>query len=511
MDIKNIAGDSGLIFIQSHDAVGRITMAITKQEYSTIGLYYTTTFFNGKINHAVLLIDVFGLKPPTWCNAGITIQDIVNNPLVTKVVVKPLKSIYHSNGSINTEATNLRKEQFRRAIASIWMKGVSLDIQQSLYQLFGYRYKNSTNRPVSAIEMVNKVVKTMGYYDQIEQSGSKVLDLKNKLSVPDFLESNTKGQIDFLTNMALPLNQQVLDRPSLTNKVIQSYFGNNPLFENGLMEVPVKSFSSVEIENARSDSLRIQNKYIISCISVFFDLFLKDEDFYTTVINGFNDGKKIEMLGQENLRAILGELNKEIYHTNAGSNERVIDTLNTLNMILGVPVQSVQSLSEEYDRREINTKVESNPEVQVQIREVIKEVVREVEKPILRVVKEVVKEKQDLTELNDVVKQALDNDEFKIEDLVDAVNRLNGKEILKINPAVHNIDIEIDRPIEKVNIQLGDRTLELHKNSDPRDFIHLLNPEQMKEVTSQIKILNNMRNNDYNILYNKFTSYVQDM
>ena len=57
---------SGLIFIRSDDPISRIIMSITKQDYSFIGFYYDTKFFNGELKTIVILLDIFGLKKPQW-------------------------------------------------------------------------------------------------------------------------------------------------------------------------------------------------------------------------------------------------------------------------------------------------------------------------------------------------------------------------------------------------------------------------------------------------------------
>lgn len=281
--------NAGLIFITSNDPVSRLTITITKQEFSSIGFYYTTTI-TGILKIQVVIMDAFGSQTPDWLQSGQSITDLINNPLISKLAIKRLNPIYNDDGSINADKTKNLQTTFRSAIAQVMSQGPETSLRETISQLFGYRIDCPTSGN-TAVEMVNRVISLIGHWDDVPQNNILTLSSIQYLNPPSSSQLNASAKLQLLGYLGSGFNQQNVPRPNVANKQIQSYIVPNSLFGDLIyISLPTRNIADQELSIAQS--IVTQRSYLTKAISTFVDMLLSDLDFFSIVVRGINDNSE---------------------------------------------------------------------------------------------------------------------------------------------------------------------------------------------------------------------------
>lgn len=317
MDFK--ADDCGIILVAADDPISRFTMSITKQEYSSIGFFYATTF-SGYLEIMVILIDVFGTNTPSWLQTNdiltmsntklYTLHDLLNNDLITKASIKKIR---------RNELFESRQIRLRSAIADLMSEDYELPLLEAIYQLFGHPISAPANeslmstkkRRLTAVEMVNMVIYSIGEWDKVPQNGNVSLTRIKDISTTKPMKNDAAGKLSLISMLGAPFIQQEVTNPTIANKLIQSYITNNELFDE-LIELQLPKRDVLKLELARNEALGTYRNYLIKILTTTLDEMLRNQTFCQTVINGINRNQKLlsQKFTNSDLLAIMSNLGK---------------------------------------------------------------------------------------------------------------------------------------------------------------------------------------------------------
>lgn len=199
---------SGLLFVLSDDPISRIVASVTKQEFSTLGYYYSY----GK-GFKVHLTDPFG-HPLYECE---DLNSLASNPIVRRVSIRPVKPEYEN--------------AFRLSLSRAPNKPVE-NIKEGIYELFGF--PSPPGKGFSPLGMMETVMRSMGH--PLQQSPVCTIygsGFEGCLAPPR-KEKNIGASVQVLAYLASQLNQQTCPEVT-TNGVklpaqIQSYILDEEFF-----------------------------------------------------------------------------------------------------------------------------------------------------------------------------------------------------------------------------------------------------------------------------------------
>lgn len=292
--------DAGIIFITSNDPISRIIVSITKQEFSSIGFYYRTSA-TGTSQIRVITVDIFGVHAPQWLKPGDTINDLIDNPIISQIAIKKLRSIY-DNGTINEEKTKSLHTNFRTAIAQVMGTKGEMSLRDAISQLFGYP-TNSTHCGLTAIEMVNKVISLIGKWEEISSNDTVSIDSFEICKLPMVESQNAHAKVQLIGYLSSKLNPDI----NLACKQIQSYIVPNNLFDD-IQYISLPPRNLVQQELALADSIVSHRSYLNRAVGTFIDMLLVDHDFFKVVVTGIHKGKIRENLDTKLLEEVISEL-----------------------------------------------------------------------------------------------------------------------------------------------------------------------------------------------------------
>ena len=297
--------NEGLIFVKKCDHVSQLFMAITKQEFSSIGIFYKSESSGETV---VLLREVDGIKRPGYLYSGMTLDDLTNDPLTDSVYLRRLKPVLDEHGCPDLEATEDRRTCFRTSSINISNKCPHKPITEFIYQLFGHRIPKETGG-YTAVEMVNKIIDKMGNFDDFKQGNTKT-----SIEIPASIETDNVGKVKALSTFASSLNQKVVFDPNVANKRLSSYLEKSEIFDD-LEKVEVSETSDITKLKALNDSSIRLKPFMKSFITTLIDLFFGDNDFCKTMISGFNetlDDRHTTQKKASNLLLCCSDQNREL-------------------------------------------------------------------------------------------------------------------------------------------------------------------------------------------------------
>jgi hypothetical protein len=289
----------GLIFIATEDAPSLVTSAITKQPFSTIGFFYKTSM-SGKLEVNIVLVDVYRFTIPDWLGNGASLRDLINNDLVSKISIKGLSAIRDEDGEIDENATECLCTEFRQAIAQVVGNGTETSLTEIICQLFGHKIDKPTSG-VTPVEMVNRVIATIGKSDAIKPDGSLSASAMRALEGPDVLGSDISSKGRMMQILAANFNQQEVNDPSVANKLMQSYIVENDLFDD-LIDIPLPERDPHKLRERQEVTLMLQSNYMERAVEQFVQMLVTDQGFYETVVSGFNQTRMISQSKETDYR-----------------------------------------------------------------------------------------------------------------------------------------------------------------------------------------------------------------
>lgn len=303
LDLEDLP-DCGLIFISTEDPVALVAKAITKQNFSTIGFFYKTNV-SGHVEIKVILVDVYKFIVSDWLGQGASLHDVLHNPLVNNVAIKGLRPILF-NDEIDHTATHALYSEFRQAIAMVIRNGTESSLRETICQLFGYQI-DCPSTGVTPVEMVNRVISSIGRDHQIPQDGSFSAEAIDSLRTLDILGNDVASKGRMMQILAANFNQQEIDDPSVANKLIQSYIVENNLFDD-LFSLPLPKRDPNKVRREQEATAILQSDYITAAVSQFVKMIIHDQGFYQTVVAGFNETRTLNLKRETDFRRSILDL-----------------------------------------------------------------------------------------------------------------------------------------------------------------------------------------------------------
>lgn len=297
--------DCGLIFISTDDSTALVVKAITKQNFSTIGFFYKTNV-SGSVEVKVILVDVYRFTVSNWLGQGASLRDILENNLVNNVAIKGLRPIFDDSGEIDERATQNLYSEFRQAIALVIRNGTETSLREIICQVFGYQVDSPTTG-VTPVEMVNRVIASIGKEHQIPQDSSFSAEAIESLKGPAILGNDVASKGKMMQILAANFNQQEIDDPSVANKLIQSYIVENDLFDD-LRNLPLPPRDPNKVRQEQEATAILQSDYMAAAVSQFVKMLIHDQGFYQTVVAGFNETRMLDRKKEVNFRHSILDL-----------------------------------------------------------------------------------------------------------------------------------------------------------------------------------------------------------
>jgi hypothetical protein len=297
--------DCGLIFVGTEDAPSLVSMAITKQPYSTIGFFYQTRF-SGRIDVKVIMVDIYRFTIPSWTGKGSSLRDLIENSLVNRIAIKGLRPVIMEDEKIDDEATSTLNSRFRQAMGLILQNGTETSLTEVISQLFGYEIDNPT-KGVTAVEMINRVISILGEDSKVPQDGSLSAEAIRSLEGPDVLGGDIESKGKMMQILASNFNQQEVCNPSVANKLMQSYIVENDLFDD-LINIPLPNRDLCIKREMQQVSIMLQSDYMAAIVSQFVKMLVNDQGFYQTVVAGFNQTRLVSLKREDEFRKSVLDL-----------------------------------------------------------------------------------------------------------------------------------------------------------------------------------------------------------
>jgi len=295
----------GLIFVRSEDILSRIAISITKQPYSTIGFFYKNRI-SGRERICLVMLDMYRFTTPTWLEEGDTLEDWIDNPLVSSIILKGLRPIFDNDGEINKVKTDELHTDFRAAIGEVLEYGPESSPEEIISQLFGYQIEYPT-KSVTPVEMISRVIMKIGKWDLIKQNGSLSADVLNNLNCKEILDADSESKVKMLENLTAKFNQQEVPNPNVSNLLMQSYIVDNPLFDS-IIEINLPERDIHMVRQAQSVTAVLNSDYMSSLVSKFVHMIIHSQGFFETVLTGFNENRAVEIKEYKSLRKSIFRL-----------------------------------------------------------------------------------------------------------------------------------------------------------------------------------------------------------
>ena len=274
----------GLVFVRKEDPINLFVLSITKQLYSLIGFYYTTKV-SGVERVNVVLSDVCGIVSSKWM-ASFTLKNLIYDPLVSLLSVRELCPVLDDKGCVDEAATKKRNGNFKAAIAKITSQGSENSVREWVKQLIGYEIGQPTSGSTT-VELVNRVILETGNWDKIGQNGSMSVEGLVKNKTPDIIPKSSEGKNHIFTKLGQDFKQVEVNRPNVSNKLIQSYLVDNGVF-GPLKHINLPKRNELEVNLRREQSISQHKSFLIEAVSVFVKMLLEDRKFFNVVVDGIN-------------------------------------------------------------------------------------------------------------------------------------------------------------------------------------------------------------------------------
>lgn len=210
----------GIVLLLSDDLLNKITASLTKQEFSTIGYYYS---YGKQVR--VEVTDPFGGN----LYGCTTLEELVSCPFVRRICLRPIKKEYEA--------------RFRMALAKVKFRSLKNE-KDMLYSLFGFPTCSESGS--SSLERIDSILTRMG--NALPQVNINTLYGSGYESFvsPPSREKGVQAKVQILTYLASSLNQQTAPEITTDGKrlpaQIQSYVLDETIF--GEMEVIKRECSS---------------------------------------------------------------------------------------------------------------------------------------------------------------------------------------------------------------------------------------------------------------------------
>jgi len=155
----------GLIFIESLDPISQIAKRVSRQLYSTIGIYYTNYLLETPAIE-VFIPKVYGSDDPIFKSTSLDYYK--KHPLIKQIGLRSINDIY--------------KKDFLTSFA-VLRSTVTSSTKEELLDLFmGIGSETSISYKNTGVGFINNIIKKMGMSDKFAKSNASSLDYDDDLS-----------------------------------------------------------------------------------------------------------------------------------------------------------------------------------------------------------------------------------------------------------------------------------------------------------------------------------------
>lgn len=246
-------GESGLVFVAFRDPLSLITRAVTKQEYSDVGIYFTT-LVRGRPERKVLI-----WKAP-YNSESVTLNQLVRDPRVAKIAVAKLQEPFEgaSNKFRKTVVTALK--EMKRSEGGY--------LRYTLLQMLGMQ---TGNEGITSLDFVNKVMDKGGFeVDPNWAVSTKTLREMDEMSVAP------STPMDALALLAGRMTS------SPQGRTLVSFLLPNPTFAEA-EELPIET---------PDQAPEVSSEVLEQACAMFIRLLLKDPQFSDAVLESLRMGQE---------------------------------------------------------------------------------------------------------------------------------------------------------------------------------------------------------------------------
>lgn len=335
----------GLIFISREDPLSSLISCVTKQTFTSVGFFYTTTSAGTNETKVILLDDNFIINGKGDNDLIISIgnlSDLTKDNSISKICFKDLRPVIKDCEVDITETKEL-KDLFRSSIAREINDAIShysvnkvtnndvfsesylsrnllskipLDGLKTEIKTFVKKQINDlflgTNK--LSLKLINKVIQDIDKSHLLRNSISidekKILDLQQKLSK----DSNGKAKILSVIGKELKSKD-----PSCNQEIknINSLYNDHMIFDEQTTLDNIRN--EVDLESYRRQLCDRQRNGMSLICSCFAEMIFNDQVFLNTVVDGINQMKDVEMNSLKNKVNELEKRNSELvnYLTNS--------------------------------------------------------------------------------------------------------------------------------------------------------------------------------------------------
>jgi len=308
IDPKKITG-VGLIFVRKEDPVNHFVLSVTKQLYSLIGFFYETKV-SGKKRINVIISDVGGIMSSGWLEP-FTIENLIYDPLVTELSIRRLADEVDEHGCFDKKATDDKISKFKAAIANVTSLGPETSVKEWIKQLVGYEIGQPSSG-CTTTELVNRVILEVGYWNKIKQSSTTSVEGLAKYKRPELLPKTSEGKNHIFHSLGDDFKQQEVNKPSVANKLLQSYLIDYGIFEP-IRKLCLPEHTTLEFNLRCEQSISQHKNFLTAAVSEFVKLLLEDPKFFSVVVDGINQNtliaKKIDEKFKHNVFDLMGSSN----------------------------------------------------------------------------------------------------------------------------------------------------------------------------------------------------------
>lgn len=246
-------GESGLVFVAFRDPLSVITRAVTKQEYSDVGIYFTT-LVRGRPERKVLI-----WKAP-FSSESLTLDQLARDPRVAKIAVAKLQEPFEGASS-----------KFRKSVVSALKEMKRSEggyLRYTLLQMLGMQ---TGNEGITSLDFVNKVMDKGGFeVDPKWAVSTKTLREMDEMAVAP------STPLDALTLLAGRMTS------SPQGRTLVSFLLPNPTFSEA-EELSVETPDRVP---------EVSSEVLEQACAMFIRLLLKDPQFSDAVLESLRMGQE---------------------------------------------------------------------------------------------------------------------------------------------------------------------------------------------------------------------------
>jgi flagellar hook-basal body complex protein FliE len=268
---------AGLIFLEFQDPINQVAKRVSRQVYSTMGVFYTN-YLTETPSIEVFIPKIYGDNDPL---VGTSLDFYKNHPLVTKLSLSYVRDQYKKD-FLSTFAVS-------RATVTIPSTDELLDLFMGIGSENAITYKNT------GVGFINSIIKKIGLVSKFQKSNASSIDYEDKESIL---------KTDLIIEYMKAFKSQIPAGEG--NFLLCSYLIPNEVFEAPIeVSLASKNSSTYDMRPFQTKMVALSETFItkMSNNSIY------NRDFVKAVINSFKNVQEEQKRAKKLLEAIIHKLN----------------------------------------------------------------------------------------------------------------------------------------------------------------------------------------------------------